>query len=1178
MTCLGLDSARRALLIAALLLASTHAASGQVLQHAINCGGEATGFYTADVNYAIATAGHLGGSTVFAPGWEFQTAFIGGFFNPIDALQFSGREGWTAFRFDVPDGPYMLRMHFAEIVVHGPGVRQMDLAVEGEPLAPGIDLADRVGIQYGTTLVVTTEVTDGVLDLEPIPGSDPPLLCGVEVWSLPPTVPAPPPVFSPEARAGYGRVVLTWAHDPTPTIRGYEIERAQVLLGGEPDGGAFLPVARLWAAPPRWFDEDVEPGVTYHYRIRAVDVVGQTSLSESVSATTLTTAQSTLPVFDLTIDPADQLFLLENIVFNHKEEVPATFAHGGSTWEDAETRFRGGYSRQFSKKSMKVKFPSNAPFQGRLSLNLNAEFLDGSQIHSSLGLDALRALGHPTVRHEPVQLFVNGRHQGVFNSVEQTDQQFLLSRGRDPGGVLFKADGALQVLPTLEDYESTYEIKTNEGVGHDGLIAFLEMLTDEPDATFARSLSEVFDVDGYLTYLATMIYTTNNDFMHQNYRLLYDPGLDRWELVAWDLDQCFAGSPTTSLTFDELTLDPDQVNVLFERVLADDTLRGTLARKLEALADGPLSPAEFTPSVDSAHAQLADEAPRDPFKLGWESDFVFLFGDDWINDTFLPQRQTFVLSELPTFTPPPPAHTVWINELLARNLTSPEDEAGEHEDFIELYNAGPAVVDVGGMYLTDDLANPTAWQIPANTLIASGEHLLVWADGQPQDGPLHATFSVDQFGEELALFDVDGTSLLDAIHFGPLAPDVSYGRRVDGGALWGQLGFPTPGQPNTDAGNLPPLVTWVEHEPLQPLPLEPVTVRCMAHDADGLDEVELSLRVDGADAGDFPMTALPGDRFEVELPPLPDGAVVEYWIEAEDELGREAKFPWNAPFATVGFIVQDPLSLPLRINEFLADNDTLVTDEMGEFEDWLELLNTGTGPVDLTGLHLTDDLDDPTQWTFPAGEILGAGDTLLVWADDDASDGPMHATFKLSKGGETLALFSPGGEQLLDSVVFGQQFTDISAARLPDGGDVWVTMPDPTPDGPNVPMAGDARRYSGDDPAHNPLWLSATTGATTGTPWILTVDAGAGAGGVFGAFVLGTAPVMAPVNLPGIVGDALVLPIPGVELLFQTEPDGTASVAIPIPGNPALEGLVLHAQYVIENAGLSNGVLTTIGS
>ena len=148
-----------------------------------------------------------------------------------------------------------------------------------------------------------------------------------------------------------------------------------------------------------------------------------------------------------------------------------------------------------------------------------------------------------------------------------------------------------------------------------------------------------------------------------------------------------------------------------------------------------------------------------------------------------------------------PEHiAVVINELLASSVRYFADPQGEYDDWIELYNPGDAPIDAGGMYLTDDASMPTKWRIlsgdPAHTTILPHGYLLIWADKDVADPGLHAAFGLDAGGEELALFDSDGATLIDRIHFGEQRADVSYGRFPDGTDTWALTAFPTPGGQN----------------------------------------------------------------------------------------------------------------------------------------------------------------------------------------------------------------------------------------------------------------------------------------------------------------------------------------------------------------------------------------------
>lgn len=149
----------------------------------------------------------------------------------------------------------------------------------------------------------------------------------------------------------------------------------------------------------------------------------------------------------------------------------------------------------------------------------------------------------------------------------------------------------------------------------------------------------------------------------------------------------------------------------------------------------------------------------------------------------------------------PAAVPLVINELAASNGSVIQDPQGEFEDWVELHNFGGAPVDIAGMYLTDDLSNPTKYQIPRGnpslTTIQAGGYILVWADGETDDGGLHADFKLDADGEEVGLFDIDGQTGVDSVVFGVQTRDVSYGRYPDAGETWGYALSATPGGPNT---------------------------------------------------------------------------------------------------------------------------------------------------------------------------------------------------------------------------------------------------------------------------------------------------------------------------------------------------------------------------------------------
>ncbi|MBK7853975.1 MAG: CotH kinase family protein [Bacteroidetes bacterium] len=120
------------------------------------------------------------------------------------------------------------------------------------------------------------------------------------------------------------------------------------------------------------------------------------------------------------------------------------------------------------------------------------------------------------------------------------------------------------------------------------------------------------------------------------------------------------------------------------------------------------------------------------------------------------------------------------------------------------------------------------------------------------------------------------------------------------------------------------------------------------------------------------------------------------------------------------------------INEVMASNATVVADNAGEFDDWIELYNTTANPVDISGFYLTDNVVNLDKFQMPAGTIIQPNDYLIIWADEDSSQGAYHANFKLSGSGEQL-MFLDGALALIDSVSWGAQTTDLAYARRPNG-------------------------------------------------------------------------------------------------------------------------------------------------
>ncbi|MBX7244610.1 MAG: CotH kinase family protein [Candidatus Sumerlaeaceae bacterium] len=136
----------------------------------------------------------------------------------------------------------------------------------------------------------------------------------------------------------------------------------------------------------------------------------------------------------------------------------------------------------------------------------------------------------------------------------------------------------------------------------------------------------------------------------------------------------------------------------------------------------------------------------------------------------------------------------------------------------------------------------------------------------------------------------------------------------------------------------------------------------------------------------------------------------------------------------------------LFINEFMASNLSVITDEFGQYDDWIEIYNDEPVPVDMSGMYLTDTLANPTKFQIPSGVVIGAKGFLLFWADSTPAQGSRHTNFGLSKSGEAIGLYDTATNSfaLIDSVTFTAQTDNVSRGRATDGGTMGA-LSVPTP-------------------------------------------------------------------------------------------------------------------------------------
>jgi hypothetical protein len=139
---------------------------------------------------------------------------------------------------------------------------------------------------------------------------------------------------------------------------------------------------------------------------------------------------------------------------------------------------------------------------------------------------------------------------------------------------------------------------------------------------------------------------------------------------------------------------------------------------------------------------------------------------------FLPVRAEYEFFSLEL------AGDVVINEFMASNQETVNDQDGEDDDWIELYNNSDLDINLSGYYLSDKPNNTDKWQFP-DTSISAGGYLIIWADEDTLQAGLHANFKLSAGGESVVLSTPD-KSIINQCTYDAQETDISYGRYPNG--------------------------------------------------------------------------------------------------------------------------------------------------------------------------------------------------------------------------------------------------------------------------------------------------------------------------------------------------------------------------------------------------------------
>jgi spore coat protein CotH len=238
-----------------------------------------------------------------------------------------------------------------------------------------------------------------------------------------------------------------------------------------------------------------------------------------------------------------------------KEYVLGSFTYDGQSVDNVAIRIKGNLQINFMlvngghKFSFKVDFnryDKDKTFLGYQKTNLHNIVNDPSFLRENTTYNLFRDAGVVVSNASYVNLYVNGEHYGLYNHVEQVDDEFLENRFGDGSGNLFKPENFyLEYLGDEEEYYNleSIRLRTNEeNPDYSHLIEFMRVLNSPEHPDFQYSLEAIFDVDTFLRFLAVNTFILNldsYDLLGHNYYLYDNPETGKFHFIPWDLSESF---------------------------------------------------------------------------------------------------------------------------------------------------------------------------------------------------------------------------------------------------------------------------------------------------------------------------------------------------------------------------------------------------------------------------------------------------------------------------------------------------------------------------------------------------------------------------------------------------------------------------------------------------------------
>lgn len=434
-----------------------------------------------------------------------------------------------------------------------------------------------------------------------------------------------------------------------------------------------------------------------------------------------------------------------------------------------------------------------------------------------------------------------------------------------------------------------------------------------------------------------------------------------------------------------------------------------------------------------------------------------------------------------------------ISEAMSSNRAAVPDENGEYSDWVEIWNSADYAINLSGVGLSD--RNDSIRFLFPEMVLEPGARTIVFCSDTNAAEPgktMHAKFKLSSVGETVYLFDPSGYQL-DAVTMPIMGSDESWSLLPEGG--FGATTSYSPGYENTTAGHQTYLQATMVHEgavvisEIMPDPLtglrdeddelsDWIELYNTTDETISLDNYALSNKETKPLKWRFPKgatiaphgyylvfcsgkdrnesaTSIPHANFRIssehDTLVLSDGhgrlvdRVVIDNIPEDCSYARGTDGSFSVQQVATPSLSNDQsgrnrMDVNLRamnktgvyISEIMASNDSTTVYQDDGYVDWIELYNSSTQTVDLSGYGLSDNVGRARKWQFPQGTFISPGEYKVILCDgrSNLSTGAqLHTSFKILRaGGEAVTLSTPEG-RILDKVPLPLIPTNVSYGR-----------------------------------------------------------------------------------------------------------------------------------------------------